>query len=271
VENSRRVVSAFYHNTGSVLSNINYRNEYELFFVEDGEIELTVGEHTYTAAKNSLTLLANLEQQTLRLKKDTHCSRFCLFLNAPLTDAYIRNPELLDLLKNHPDGFCHCVDMSDCRDEVMGLILKMGDCIEGKDYDNDLAGACLTQLLVLVSRLQPAYQRGGISRAYKNRMYVVQRYIDEHFCEDITVSEIAKRNYVSVCYLSHSFKALTGYSPKKYLTLVRLKNASMMLCDTALSVGEIAERCGFSDLNNFCKQFKTHYGCTPGSLRAGKG
>ena len=270
MENSRCVVSAFYHNAGNVLANMNYRNEDEILFVEDGEIELRIGDKTYLAGKNSLTLLANLEQQTLRLKKNTDCSRYFLFLNAPMTDAYIRNPDLLDLLKNHSDSFCHCVDMSAYRDEVLGLIHKTKDCMEGKTYDNDLAGAYLTQLLVLVSKQHPIYNHTGISQAYKNRMYAVQRYIDEHFSEEITVMELAKKNYISVCYLSHQFKALTGYSPKKYLTLVRLKHAAMMLYDTSMPVGEIAAACGFSDLNNFCKQFKNEYGCTPGSLRTKK-
>ena len=202
MENNRLVVSAFYHTTGPVLS-ISYRNEYEIFFVEEGEIELTVGSKTYTAGKNSLTLLANLEQQGLRLKKNTHCSRYCVFLGAQTTDTYIRNPELLDLLKNHSDGFCHCVDMTPVRDEVLDIIRKMQHCREDVPYANDLASAYLTQLLVMVSRLHPQLKNSSMSEAYKNRIYAVQRYIDEHFSEDMTVADLGRTIFrCIICHIS---------------------------------------------------------------------
>ena len=69
MEMQHNMISAVYHNTGPVRSQ-RYNNDYEILFVEKGQIELTVGEKVYVAKENSITLLNNLEQQSLKLKKE---------------------------------------------------------------------------------------------------------------------------------------------------------------------------------------------------------
>ena len=261
------MVSAAFHNTGPIRS-LSYHNEYELLFVEDGEIELIIDNKVYVARKNSLTLLANLEQQSLRLRKTESCSRYCIYLHAPITDTYIKNPELLNLLKNHSDLFQHCIDVTPIRDQIITLIKLLIACDGEALYANDLAASYLTELLVHISRLHPDLLMNHLSSSCKKRIYAVQRYLDVHYQEQIRISQVCEMHYISSHYLSHQFKNLTGYSPKQYLTLVRLKHAASMLHDTVMPINEIAWECGFSDYNNFCKQFKNEYNCTPSDFRS---
>ena len=73
--------------------------------------------------------------------------------------------------------------------------------------------------------------------------------------------------YISLFYLSHSFKKLTGYSPKQYLLLTRMSYARELLITTDTAVKVITDQCGFNDVNNFIRVFKREYQMTPKQYR----
>jgi len=73
---------------------------------------------------------------------------------------------------------------------------------------------------------------------------------------------------ISIAYLSHSFKNITGEKYVDYLTRIRMKKAAEKLVDYAeLKVTEIAEMVGFENPFYFMKRFKQFFDCTPSEYR----
>lgn len=63
------------------------------------------------------------------------------------------------------------------------------------------------------------------------------------------------------------FRAAFGVSPKAYWTRHRLGMAQAMLTGTAMPIGDIADRLGFSDIYYFSRWFRHHSKVTASSFR----
>lgn len=87
-------------------------------------------------------------------------------------------------------------------------------------------------------------------------------YINEHLSECLTVEALSAMTHVSVNTLERHFDTFVGRTPSGYIRQKRLANAAMLLHD-GCSVGEAAERSGFSDYSNFILLFRKYYGTTP--------
>lgn len=71
--------------------------------------------------------------------------------------------------------------------------------------------------------------------------------IQEHYTENITLTELAKKYGISVGYLSSLIKENVGLSYSDYVTARRIQKAKELLEDERLSMEQIAEQTGFRD------------------------
>ena len=91
----------------------------------------------------------------------------------------------------------------------------------------------------------------------------IKKYIEENYMEEISLGQLAELVDMNASYLSSVFKKETGMTYSEYLILCRVKQASRLLVETNLSIGEIAHQSGYQDARYFSKQFSKQVGLKP--------
>lgn len=99
------------------------------------------------------------------------------------------------------------------------------------------------------------------------RIRKVKDYIDQHFSEDINLVMLSEMVDMSPSAFSRFFKLHTNRTLTNYITEVRLGHAARELVDTTLNISQIGYNCGFNNLSNFNRVFKSKRGTTPKEFR----
>jgi YesN/AraC family two-component response regulator len=85
--------------------------------------------------------------------------------------------------------------------------------------------------------------------------------------EPLSLSALSKQFNIDPSNLSHHFTHEMGMTLTDFINQKRLEKASHLLAKSCLYVQEIAEECGYQDVNYFIRLFKRKYGRTPREYR----
>ena len=94
-----------------------------------------------------------------------------------------------------------------------------------------------------------------------------KEYINNHYNEDITLSDVANYVFLSPAYFSRLFKKHGNENFSDYLMRVRIYKAAYLLENTSMKVYSVAEKVGFKTLKYFYKNFKEKTGVSPSEYR----
>lgn len=92
-------------------------------------------------------------------------------------------------------------------------------------------------------------------------------YINSHLNEELSLAALADLSCISEYHFHRIFSSVIGEPIGAYITRLRLETAAQMLSESATSVTEIAEECGYQSLYALSKAFKKHFGATPSQFR----
>lgn len=95
----------------------------------------------------------------------------------------------------------------------------------------------------------------------------VKGYIEEHLTDDFSVAALAEHLHISVYYLAHLFKKVTGTTVLEYRNELRLTKAKLMLIETGCGIEEIASSVGFAGAAYFTECFTASERISPSEYR----
>lgn len=177
---------------------------------------------------------------------------------------------MVDLRENNPtasDRF-HCAML--LYSAVCRMLLQRGQPLSinhfadqnwtGSDFDEALekciSDACMEAL--------DTFQMTG---KHNQLIQMTVAYINKHYSEKLALNVIAEHIHVSPVYLSNLFTKVVGKTITDYLQNLRVEHAKALLARPELSIGEIAEKVGYSDAKYFVRVFKRMTGITPNTFR----
>jgi AraC family transcriptional regulator, L-rhamnose operon transcriptional activator RhaR len=190
----------------------------------------------------------------------------------------------------HAYSGCESLDYYNCcfgtellRSELRGildepLLAQMGELRLGPD-DLDLclktldaisaASSALEKLgylLVFLARLAQCIPRERATSSHPG-VLTARTQLEANTAHLWTLQELAAIACLEPTYFVRRFRADTGLPPMAWLARLRAEQAATLLLQTELSVQEIGERVGWSDLSYFARRFRMHFGCSPSAYR----
>jgi len=99
------------------------------------------------------------------------------------------------------------------------------------------------------------------------RVYKVQKFISEHYQEEIHLATLANMVGMTSASFSRFFRLRTGKTLSDYIIDIRLGHATRMLVDSTQTIAEICYSSGFNNLSNFNRMFKRKKECSPKEFR----
>ena len=119
-------------------------------------------------------------------------------------------------------------------------------------------------LLYRLSDLVHLSQNNSRTRLdYFTKLHDLRESLLRYEYRPANVTEIADQYHISVSYLQHMYKEFFGCSLKEELIRGRIEYAAHLLSGGQHSVSEVAELCGYENLEHFSRQFKKWKGTSP--------
>ncbi len=130
-----------------------------------------------------------------------------------------------------------------------------------------LACQLIYELLAHFRTEPPAFPR---TRKQMERLGDIIRYIEENYASEITLKDLAAREFLSSSYLSHFFEKNMNISFLNYVTKIRIEHSISYLLYSNKSIEEIAQACGFSNPRSYASFFQREYKMLPSRFRKEK-
>ena len=88
-------------------------------------------------------------------------------------------------------------------------------------------------------------------------------YISDHAFEEITLESASRALGISVSHLSHFFSERLHTNFRRFINAIRVEKARLLMRDPNLTLAEICDACGYSNMRTFRRAFQQEMGCLP--------
>jgi len=254
-------VQAVYRSAGPLRKSEHFHDCHQMILITGGQAEFLVNGMPLAAKAGDIAVFSRYENHSLGVCSGDY-ERYILQLDPEVVN---QKSAVYALLTDRPQGFSNVICLGTAMEPVHGIFRQlMAEHGSGAPLWEELERLLVRQLLILVHRCVSV----PFDSLHDEMVIALKRQFESRYAEPCTLEALAAQFHISPSALSHRFRAATGTSVMHYLQSIRIASAKRMLAETALSINQIVEACGFSDASNFTRTFRQRTGVTPTAFRS---
>lgn len=177
--------------------------------------------------------------------------------------------------KIHKDGvfyttdtpFTHLKNTWDINGYIRDIVMEMKADMPGKMKKVRLLVATLFFEINRKASRSPGLKAENRHLLNYSRQNIITQYLSKNVHRPINGKDLAKAVELSTTYFRLVFKNTYGISPRSWILNERIRHAAVRLLESNLTIGELAEEYGYSDIYLFSRQFKNVMGISPMKYR----
>lgn len=244
-------------------------DEYEIYYLLEGERYYFIENQTYLVKEGSLVFInkGQIHKTGVAGGKSYH-DRILIELKAEPFQTFLQTTCGISLSQFFSSNYGVLKLDLNGQHYVKSLLLGIADELHQKQpHYNTMAMMKLSSLLIFALRSNLKENTGLTSdlamTAKHKKVSEVASYIMSHSTEARSLDDLAKRFFISKCYLSRIFKEVTSFTVSEYININRIQKAQQLLIDTDLSITDIAAALGYESITYFEKVFSNFTETSP--------
>ena len=229
----------------SPLVGHHFHSHIELYLIKSGRIEILINGNKKVLGAGEISVALSYDAHSYRTVGPSEA----IYLIIPLEYC----GEFLPLIssKRLPSPFINDEKTCETVRAAMEGLISGGNEITRRGFIYSILGA-------VFDRMTDADE--PTPDAFSPKILI---YLSRNFKDEITLESVAREFGINPSYLSRSFRETFGISFIKYLTVLRLREAVILLRSGKFSVTECAYESGFGSMRSFYRAFHDEFGCTP--------
>ena len=228
--------------------DIHFHSQIEICIVEEGAVEALVNNSKKTLQKGDVSIALSYDSHRYVTYEKARYS--VLILPEDMCEKFYSVMQTKNLSSPFVCGL-------DCNAKILEYLAHIK-----RENTNALwrLGYVYLMLGLIKEELSANGSKDGWDAELLSRLLL---YIHKNYNKNLTLSSISKAFGYHPVYISSYFKSELNIGIMRYVNVVRLKNAVLLMQQKKQSVTQIAMDCGFSSARTFYRVFRQEFCCSP--------
>ncbi|GFZ31448.1 AraC family transcriptional regulator [Clostridium zeae] len=247
---------------------LHWHNYIEILYVVKGSVFVNINAGTYELIENEIEII-NVDEAHRIFSKDKDNKVLIFHIDPYFFEKYYNDIKNMFFYTNSSEeGAQENEDYDELRTFLSIVLCELVQ--KSDNYDEEIENTLVELLYHLINNfhyLMHEQEELRENDEQLDRYHRISKYIYNNYNNNITLQDIADKEFLSTHYLSHEIKYSTGYSFTELINLTRVEESVKLLLDTDKPISEISEEVGFSHTRYYNKNFKFYYKTTPLNYR----